>query len=147
VLGSAAEKNVSAAERLREQMRRDMLSELGTEDDILSVGKSRTEGDASAAAKASATMDEVVLDETSGVDWDEQVSGTKRVLSMDVSAKDESVPADALTPLAQSVTHLRFLLSQLRHEHLFCFWCAFKYASYDEMEGPGGCPGEEEDDH
>lgn len=63
------------------------------------------------------------------VDWEEMVPGTKRVLSMD--------PA----------TYLTFTVDQLRHEHLFCFWCAYKYKSYEEMEGPGGCPGEEEDDH
>jgi hypothetical protein len=43
--------------------------------------------------------------------------------------------------------HLAYLVSQLRHEHTFCFWCGSKYASFEEMDGPGGCPGEDEDDH
>lgn len=49
--------------------------------------------------------------------------------------------------IVQPKDHLKYLLSQLRHEHLYCLWCSFKYKSYDEMDGSGGCPGEEEDDH
>jgi hypothetical protein len=48
---------------------------------------------------------------------------------------------------SQTESYFTFLLSQLRHEHLFCFWCGYKYGSYEEMEGAGGCPGTEEDDH
>ncbi|EAL19884.1 hypothetical protein CNBG0270 [Cryptococcus deneoformans B-3501A] len=133
------EENISAAERLREQMRRDMLTDLdlgadrGEEDEegVLRFGveesrveRLRREGEGE--GEQHEHKEEV---DYKDVDWEEMVPGTKRVLSMD--------PA----------TYLTFTVDQLRHEHLFCFWCAYKYKSYEEMEGPGGCPGEEEDDH
>ena len=65
------EKNVSAAEKLRDQMRRDMLSEFGEEEDGLSTRVS--------AAKADGGDEEV-----EGVDWQAMVSPTKRVLAMEV---------------------------------------------------------------
>ncbi|KAK4683583.1 hypothetical protein P7C73_g6656, partial [Tremellales sp. Uapishka_1] len=110
----AADKNMSAAERLRAEMRRDMLGDVGDVEEV-SVEKVKEEQERG--------------EEEEGVDWEDLVSGTKRVLSME--------PAE----------HLAFLVSQLRNEHLFCFWCASKYASFAEMDGSGGCPGEEEDDH
>lgn len=121
---TAREKNMSAAERLRAQMRRDMLSDLGEKDeeDIkFGVVAPKADGeDKPVPAAAAAGAD---------VDWPSLVSGTKRVL--------------ALTPQE----HLAFLVSQLRTEHLFCFWCGSRYGSFEEMDGPGGCPGEDEDDH
>lgn len=138
--------NLSAAERLREQMRRDMLTQMGAVD----------EGDMRFGVKPPTGADvddrpskEEVLQQESkgyeGVDWESMVSGTKKVLAMDVSQSDHLARTSADS--AQPASHLTFLISQLRHEHLFCFWCAYKYSSYEEMEGPGGCPGEEEDDH
>ncbi|TXT15802.1 hypothetical protein VHUM_00305 [Vanrija humicola] len=115
-------KNMSAAERLRAQMRRDMLSELGGSDD----------GDVKFGVPRAAEEDEAKpapADTDDKTDWASLVSGTKRVLSLS--------PAE----------HLAFLVSQLRTEHLFCFWCGSRYASFEEMDGPGGCPGEDEDDH
>ncbi|WVR09636.1 hypothetical protein IAU60_006709 [Kwoniella sp. DSM 27419] len=126
------EQNVSAAEKLRAQMRRDMLSELGTEDDdepgVMRFGV--LENDEREARKAVATKpSEELTTEEAKLDWEEHVSGTKRVLSMDAA------------------TYLAFEVDQLRNEHLFCFWCAYKYRSFEEMDGPGGCPGQDEDDH
>lgn len=63
------------------------------------------------------------------IDWRSHESGVKRVLSLDPTS------------------HLSFLVDELRQKHLYCFWCQSAYASFEEMEGPGGCPGEEEDDH
>ncbi|BEI84498.1 hypothetical protein CcaverHIS002_0411020 [Cutaneotrichosporon cavernicola] len=115
--------NVNKAEALRDQMRRDMLTELGegSEDSIrFGVPIHRDEVKAEAAADAV---------EEAAVDWESMVRGTRRVLAM---SADE---------------HLAYLVSQLRNEHMFCFWCGSKYSSFAEMDGPGGCPGEEEDDH
>ncbi|WOO81534.1 G patch domain-containing protein 11 [Vanrija pseudolonga] len=125
VAASARENNMSAAERLRAQMRRDMLSDLGGgegEDEDIRFGVAPPKDD-DEDKPAPAGADEAEID------WPSLVSGTKRVLS--------------LTPQE----HLAFLVSQLRTEHLFCFWCGSKYASFEEMDGPGGCPGEDEDDH
>ncbi|KAL1410825.1 hypothetical protein Q8F55_001768 [Vanrija albida] len=117
---SSREKNMSAAERLRAHMRRDMLSELGGDED----------GDVRfGAAPKDSESDKPAPTEPDETDWPALVSPTKRVL--------------AFTPQE----HLAYLVSQLRTEHLFCFWCGSKYASFDEMDGPGGCPGEDEDDH
>ncbi|WVQ83658.1 hypothetical protein IAT38_005801 [Cryptococcus sp. DSM 104549] len=127
--------NLSAAEKLREQMRREMLSELGGEDSD-DEGALRFGLPSDAKASGSSELEkEKETDEQEkekaqeGVDWEEMVPGAKRVLSMD--------PA----------TYLTFVVDQLRHEHLFCFWCAYKYKSYEEMEGEGGCPGDDEDAH
>ncbi|AFR96343.1 hypothetical protein C343_04463 [Cryptococcus neoformans C23] len=134
------EENISAAERLREQMRRDMLTDLDLGLD--QGGDEGEEGEGMVRFGVEDSRVERLQREGEGgehdhkeevdykdVDWEEMVPGTKRVLSMD--------PA----------TYVTFTVDQLRHEHLFCFWCAYKYKSYEEMEGPGGCPGEEEDDH
>ncbi|KIR68309.1 hypothetical protein I314_01808 [Cryptococcus bacillisporus CA1873] len=139
------EENISAAEKLREQLRRDMLTDLD-----LGIGQSGGEGEEEEEgvvrfgvedSRVERPRRELEREREGGeqehkekvdykdVNWEEMVPGTKRVLSMD--------PA----------TYLTFIVDQLRHEHLFCFWCAYKYKSYEEMEEPGGCPGEEEDDH
>ncbi|WRT69997.1 uncharacterized protein IL334_006990 [Kwoniella shivajii] len=130
VEGFERESNLSAAEKLREQMRKDMLSTLaGDEEDndegVIRFGLAQEDESLAEAKK----LDKQKDDEYRGVNWQEHVQGAKRVLSMD--------PA----------TYLQFVVDQLRHEYLFCFWCAYKYATYGEMEGPGGCPGEDEDDH
>jgi hypothetical protein len=145
-LGFGADKYVSEAEKLRERMRRDMLSEVKEEDEDGLLGLSKPEVK---KAKAGEEAEQVLLDEDCGVDWNEQVSGTKRVLAMDVSGHRIRMLCTFARGMliAQPATHLRFLVSQLRHEHFFCFWCAYKYASYEEMDGTGGCPGEDEDDH
>ncbi|OCF30937.1 hypothetical protein I316_07465 [Kwoniella heveanensis BCC8398] len=126
--------NLSAAEKMREQIRRDMLSDLhGPDEDeddeggVVRFGILPDKDDQKREAIKDATV--TGRDDTAGVIWDEMVSGAKRVLAMDPEA------------------YLNFVVDQLRHEYLFCFWCAYRYKSYDEMEGPGGCPGEEEDDH
>ncbi|EIW72125.1 hypothetical protein TREMEDRAFT_25391, partial [Tremella mesenterica DSM 1558] len=116
---------MSDAERVREQMRRDMLSSLPS-DEIEGIPfHPRHSPDLTDARHGAATEEE----EWEGIDWEKEVPGSKRVLSM----KSDEYPA--------------YLLSQLRTEHLFCFWCGYKYSSFEEMDGPGGCPGEEEDDH
>ena len=64
-------------------------------------------------------------------------------------------PAPARLPYAytpappnhQAPTHLSYLIDSLRIDHLYCFWCAARYGSVEEMNAPGGCPGEDEDDH
>ncbi|EJT45576.1 hypothetical protein A1Q1_06022 [Trichosporon asahii var. asahii CBS 2479] len=113
------------AERVRAQMRRDMLTTLGpnADDEDIRFSISVPERDEEKEALKQEAADEKAMD------WDEVVSGTKRVLAMNAA------------------DNLAFLVSQLRNEHLFCFWCASKYASFEEMDAPGGCPGEEEDDH
>lgn len=134
------ERLVSAAEKVREQMRRDMLSSLGQVDDEDNVrfGIPQAKDD-----KAELREEDAKVVEENKVDWPAQVSGTKRVLSMAVSriapGGDE---ADV-----QPREHFKYVLSQLRNEHKYCFWCSYKYKSFEEMDGPGGCPGEEEDDH
>jgi hypothetical protein len=50
------------------------------EDGLLGLSKPKVK-----KAKAGEEPEQVLLDEDCGVDWDEQVSGTKRVLAMDVS--------------------------------------------------------------
>ena len=68
------------AERVRAQMRRDMLSSLGGDDDgDIRFSISNPEKD----AKKEALKEESELEKS--MDWDEVVSGTKRVLAMDVS--------------------------------------------------------------
>ncbi|WVQ75634.1 hypothetical protein IAR50_005263 [Cryptococcus sp. DSM 104548] len=139
IVSHGKEENKSEAERLREQMRRDMLSDIdGTEvedDDEKDVrfgvapdaAPRREKVEDSGKEKEGEQVEKE--EDYEGVDWEEHVPGTKRVLSME--------PEEYLT----------FVVNQLRHEHLFCFWCAYKYGSWGELEGPGGCPGEEEDDH
>jgi hypothetical protein len=77
----AKESNLSAAEKLREQMRRDMLTELD-EDQVLGLNqvasRDRKEDQGDEKDKKEAPVD----DET---DWQAMVSGTKKVLSMEVS--------------------------------------------------------------
>ncbi|WWD19871.1 hypothetical protein CI109_104339 [Kwoniella shandongensis] len=136
IVSHGKEENLSAAERMREQIRRDMLSDLaGDDDDDEEEGVVRFGTGTETITEKKAHGDDQLRgrgktkDEYEGVKWEEHVPGVKRVLSMD--------PA----------TYLTFVVDQLRHEHMFCFWCAYKYKSFGEMEGPGGCPGEEEDDH
>lgn len=72
--------DMSSAARLREQMRRDMLSELGGDEDGMRFSVAQNDAKASLAeAKAEATTDG---DEPN---WQELTSGTKRVLNMTVS--------------------------------------------------------------
>lgn len=125
---STVRNNFNKAEQLREQMRREMLSSLGADDvdaDSVRFGIPVARDEAKEELKA----EEAQAAADAEVDWAEMVSGTKRVLSM---APEEQ---------------LAYLVSQLRNEHMFCFWCGYKYGSWEEMEGPGGCPGEDEDDH
>jgi hypothetical protein len=74
--------NLSAAEKLREQMRRDMLTQLGGEDEErvrfgVKPASDEQERDAKAEIKEEKGYE--------GIDWESMVSGTKKVLSMDVS--------------------------------------------------------------
>ncbi|ORY31652.1 hypothetical protein BCR39DRAFT_493693 [Naematelia encephala] len=130
IQGQPVQRNLTAAEKLREEMRRDMLTQLGGEED-----SDNDEDDDLAFGKISRQVDEKPerkkqsLEDWDGIDWAEMVSGAKKVLSMEPK------------------THLTFLVDQLRHEYLFCFWCAHRYKSWEELEGPGGCPGVDEDDH
>ncbi|WVN90023.1 uncharacterized protein L203_105255 [Cryptococcus depauperatus CBS 7841] len=124
--------NLSAAEILREQLRRDMLSDLGKVNGEEESGELRF-GVMPSTLSTTLPFDDAKSkqqsEEYEGVNWKELVSPVKRVLSMD------------------SATYLEFVVDQLRHGHLFCFWCAYKYGSWEEIEGPGGCPGTEEEDH
>jgi len=72
--------NLSAAEKLREQMRRDMLSQLGGDDEenVRFSFKPPTE-----AAKVK-EEEQKGTKGYEGVDWESMVSGTKKVLTMDV---------------------------------------------------------------
>lgn len=81
-LDASRDKGLTAAERVREQMRRDMLSSLDEEDPITKrkrelglIGDKEEKSGENQAGKGDYT----------GVDWQDQVSGTKKVLSMDVS--------------------------------------------------------------
>jgi len=85
VLGYTREKNVSAAERLRDQMRRDMLADLGDEEDDVTFGR---KGEAEEKRKKGETGEEA--EEMDGVNWEEMVSPIKRVLSMDVCRAEDS---------------------------------------------------------
>ncbi|KAL7424545.1 hypothetical protein Q5752_000229 [Cryptotrichosporon argae] len=111
---------MSTADKVRQQMRAELLAATSDAGDIdaLEASAQREKEDAQRAE-----------DEWSGVDWEGMVSGVKGVLAM-------SMEED-----------LKYLVSQLRAEHLYCPWCALKYRSWEEMVGPDGCPGEDEDDH
>lgn len=74
---------MSAAERLREQMRKDMLSVMGGEDD-----SSMRFGVTASEDKAEARKEQEIEESYKGVDWEEMVSGTKKVLNMDVRTVD-----------------------------------------------------------
>ncbi|WWC72246.1 uncharacterized protein I206_106208 [Kwoniella pini CBS 10737] len=134
VEGYEKESNLSAAEKLREQMRRDMLSTLKSdansddddEEGLVRFGIIKEDDDGLEEGKK---LERKYEDEFAGVDWNDQVNGAKRVLAMDPEI------------------YLQFVVDQLRNEHLFCFWCSYKYNSFEEMDGVGGCPGSEEDDH
>jgi hypothetical protein len=79
--------NLSAAERLREQMRRDMLSQLGGDDEgnVRFGVKSASESNERPTTKE----DELKREKKhEGVDWESMVSGTKKVLTMDVSSRN-----------------------------------------------------------
>lgn len=79
---AASALNVSAAEKLREQMRRDMLADLGGDDEEqVRFGVKPAETKAEAKQKEDNTAES----EGEEPDWDEIVSGTKRVLAMKVS--------------------------------------------------------------
>ncbi|GHJ85157.1 hypothetical protein NliqN6_1559 [Naganishia liquefaciens] len=108
--------NMSAAERMREEMRRDALVDL-VEDE----NEPRPEGKKPEQGKEG----EPEVD----VDWASFIPSVHRVLRMDAP------------------THLSYLIDSLRIDHLYCFWCAARYGSVEEMNAPGGCPGEDEDDH
>lgn len=127
----------SEAERVRAQMRRDMLTAMpdADEGDDIKFGVPRPSADPEKEALRRE------LDDEKSMDWDAVLAGTKRVLAMNVGASR----GDVLT--LQAADNLAFLTSQLRTEHLFCFWCAARYGSWEEMNAEGGCPGEDEDDH
>ncbi|WVF67331.1 hypothetical protein IAT40_002082 [Kwoniella sp. CBS 6097] len=127
--------NLSAAEKMREQMRSDMLSDLhgvdyddNDDEGVVRFGilSDESKNEIQEIKKANNENGEKGSE---GVKWEDMVPGAKRVLAMDPE------------------TYLNFVVDQLRHEYLFCFWCAYRYSSYEEMEESGGCPGEEEDDH
>lgn len=84
--------NLSAAEKLREQMRRDMLSQLGGEEE----GKVRFGvGPTTDSEDRPATEPEVKQEKGyENVDWQSMVSGTKRVLTMDVSTSHNCTGRD-----------------------------------------------------
>ncbi|WWC91949.1 uncharacterized protein L201_006901 [Kwoniella dendrophila CBS 6074] len=144
--GYEKQSNLSAAEKIREQMRKDMLSSSSSssnnlhindddedydgEDGIMKFGVMKNENSIEREEQGK-KLEQIKIqeDKYQGVNWNEHVEGSKRVLSMDPS------------------TYLQFVISQLRNEHLYCFWCSYKYNSFDEMESSGGCPGEDEDDH
>lgn len=99
--------NLSAAERLREQMRRDMLTQMGGEDegDVRFGVKPKSETD---DRPPTAAEDEQRKKESPEVDWESMVSGTKKVLTMDVS---RGLPHFVIlsTPLTESARHASHL--------------------------------------
>ncbi|KAK8853443.1 hypothetical protein IAR55_004149 [Kwoniella newhampshirensis] len=137
ILSHGKQENLSAAEKMREQIRRDMLTDLGDggddsedEDGVVRFGTGiSAERKHDDMEERQGKTGDGETETYEGVNWEDMVSGVKRVLAMD--------PA----------TYLTFVVDQLRNEYLFCFWCAYKYRSFEEMDEPGGCPGEEEDDH
>jgi hypothetical protein len=169
VQGRSLDDNKSEAEKMREMMRRDALQdemdEEEEEEEEDESGRLRMKSGAVAAssggavpvaAKAAEDGPEKEDADTAEPpeDWQSHVSGVKRVLAMDVGGRDVASPQsreaqadDMLGHLLQPAIHLSFLVSSLREDHLYCFWCAAQYPSYEEMDGPGGCPGEDEDDH
>lgn len=76
------ERLVSAAEKVREQMRKDMLSSLGQveDEDRVRFGIPQAKD-----GKTELREENAKVVEENKVDWAAQVSGTKRVLSMAVS--------------------------------------------------------------
>lgn len=116
-------------------MRRDALVDLSEETEP--VARRPTPPTTEEAAAAAVDLQ---------VDWASYIPGVQRVLHMSVRPFPlclHSLEADPAKP----AEHLAYLVDSLRVEHLYCFWCAAKYGSVQEMEGPGGCPGTEEDDH
>lgn len=80
---AASARNLSAAEKLREQMRRDMLADLGGEDEeLVRFGIKIPDEKKTEAEGRKSEMEDKPGEEP---DWDEMVSGTKRVLAMTVS--------------------------------------------------------------
>ena len=139
------ERYISEAEKTRERMRRDMLTAIPSEEENTIQARKRAlgldgEGEGDKAEEDKKRYQKIV--------WAEMVSGTKKVLAMDVSVHPTLCASSKQGRLTlQPETHLRFLLSQLRNEHMYCLWCSTKYSSFEKMDGPGGCPGEDEDDH
>ncbi|KAJ9117532.1 hypothetical protein QFC22_004382 [Naganishia vaughanmartiniae] len=128
VQGRADEENMDEAGRLREQMRRDALVELDADDEANDAQEAPARPRKGKVSGSVPAHDDAELDDEQ-VDWASFVPGVQRVLAMSPSE------------------HLTYLVSSLRADHLYCFWCAARYGSVQEMEGPGGCPGEEEEDH
>ena len=173
--------NVSAADRMREEMRRDALVELDEEAE---------------EPKPEMAKKEETEEGEADVDWASFIPSVHRVLRMDVScafgtlagrtitdrspdsfprpfslarcayARPTHTPLGSRSPSITSLplhctcfalaiarrtrqppTHLSYLIDSLRIDHLYCFWCAARYGSVEEMDAPGGCPGTEEDDH
>ena len=93
------EENLSVAAKMREQIRRDMLSDIGDDeddDDFASGGtRLRSTTNSLLGGRPSSNRDEPsngsglaskkAEQEHEGVDWESHVSGTKKVLAMDVS--------------------------------------------------------------
>jgi hypothetical protein len=80
--------NLSAAEKLREQMRRDMLSQLGGENEENVRFSLKVPSDEVARVKEEEQKESKGYE---GVDWESMVSGTKKVLTMDVSCRSSAL--------------------------------------------------------
>jgi hypothetical protein len=91
--------NLTAAQQLRDQMRKDMLTEIGGEgsdDEVLDLGKRRRDPDdeeeRQERKRRKAKEQGAEVEGGEKVDWEGMVSGTKKVLSMDVSGlPDKSI--------------------------------------------------------
>lgn len=155
--GRTDEENMDEASRLREQMRRDALNEL---DDVEEDSRSPPFANGVRSGKSQSSVSEEADPDAEQIDWASFVPGVQRVLSMSVSTRGLSLymPSHYQRSLfgicslyqpgqRKPSTHLTYLVSSLRADHLYCFWCAARYGTVEEMDGPGGCPGEEEDDH
>ena len=160
ISGKGKDENMSQAARLREMMRQDALETIEPDADLDEVAGNMAFGGTTTSADKSAGVDEPHVDEldkegvdAAPIDWEAQVEGVQRVLAMDVSraygVRRLVITVSDCRDLSafQPSTHLSYLLDLLRTEHLYCFWCGCKYNTVEEMDGPGGCPGDDEDDH
>lgn len=114
--------SVSIEARLRRQMAADTLQPLGELDNDVK------------STVAPAEFSSEVLEETAHF--------LRLHVSMLQSPYDNQ---DLNEKIAQAPDRLRLVLSYLRENYAYCFWCGTQYDIAEEMDSQ--CPGEDEDSH
>ncbi|KAG7445834.1 uncharacterized protein BT62DRAFT_980829 [Guyanagaster necrorhizus] len=76
---------------------------------------------------------------------DDVTDQDQKAVAADPEFSPETLEESAQFLRLQAQDRLELVLSYLRDQYWYCFWCGTQYHSHDEMSND--CPGPEEDDH